>query len=101
MTHDMTHVACMNVNRRLYFLIFTGAEICSEHFTEADYERDLKNELLGLTLNRRLISTALPSRLLNTQSSNTDPIDRSPSKRKARLAEREFKKFKTNYIGTC
>ncbi|XP_060519089.1 THAP domain-containing protein 1-like [Cylas formicarius] len=35
--------------------------ICSVHFTEDDYERDLKNELLGLPVRKILKKTAVPT----------------------------------------
>ena len=35
--------------------------VCSEHFVESDYERDLKAELMGTPNRMRLISDAVPS----------------------------------------
>lgn len=40
------------------------SRICSAHFTEEDYERDLKNELLGLPCRKVLTDTAVPSKNL-------------------------------------
>ncbi|GAB6022415.1 hypothetical protein CHUAL_006532 [Chamberlinius hualienensis] len=37
------------------------AKVCSIHFGPEDYVRDLKNELLGLPLRKRLITSAVPS----------------------------------------
>ncbi|KAL3275702.1 hypothetical protein HHI36_020452 [Cryptolaemus montrouzieri] len=37
------------------------SRICSMHFTKEDYERDLKNELLGLPIRKLLKKTAIPS----------------------------------------
>ncbi|XP_071742707.1 uncharacterized protein [Lepeophtheirus salmonis] len=36
--------------------------ICENHFEEKDYKRDLKGELLGLILKRKLKEDAIPSR---------------------------------------
>ena len=41
------------------------ATVCSTHFTENDYERDLKSELLGLPPKKRLKKDAVPSLKLN------------------------------------
>lgn len=41
------------------------ALVCSNHFRPSDYERDLKNELLGLPLRNRLKKEAVPSLKLN------------------------------------
>jgi len=40
------------------------ARICSSHFKEEDYERDLKNELLGLPIRKLLKSNSVPSKQL-------------------------------------
>ena len=40
------------------------AEICSNHFVEDDYDRDLKYELLGLPKRKRLKKDAVPSQNL-------------------------------------
>lgn len=40
------------------------ASICSSHFLPSDYERDLKNELLGLPLKKTLKPDAIPSQNL-------------------------------------
>lgn len=37
------------------------ARLCSIHFLEDDFERDLKNELLNLPLRKKLKSDAVPS----------------------------------------
>lgn len=40
------------------------ARVCSEHFSENSYQRDLQHELLGLPLRRKLKPDALPERNL-------------------------------------
>ncbi|XP_049843808.1 uncharacterized protein LOC126295370 [Schistocerca gregaria] len=37
------------------------ARVCSVHFRPEDYVRDLRNELLGLPLRKKLVPTAIPS----------------------------------------
>lgn len=44
------------------------ARVCSIHFREEDFERDLKNELLGLPLRRILRKDAIPSINLPNQT---------------------------------
>ena len=41
------------------------AHVCSSHFQPSDYERDLKNELLGLPVRNLLKKSAVPSLKLN------------------------------------
>jgi hypothetical protein len=40
------------------------ARVCSFHFKEEDYERDLKNEVLGLPIRKRLKPNSVPSKQL-------------------------------------
>ena len=47
--------------KREGFVNAKTAKVCSCHFNEEDYERDLKCELLGLPPKKRLKSTAVPS----------------------------------------
>ncbi|GBN36193.1 hypothetical protein AVEN_241703-1 [Araneus ventricosus] len=47
--------------KRKYEFNVKNAVICSEHFTEDDYERDLRNELLGLPLKKLLKKDAVPT----------------------------------------
>ncbi|KAF8770762.1 hypothetical protein HNY73_018252 [Argiope bruennichi] len=47
--------------KKKYEFNVKNAVICSEHFTERDYERDLKNELLGLPLKKLLKKDAIPT----------------------------------------
>ena len=49
-----------------YFFIF------SNHFDETAYERDLRNELLGLPLRRRLKADALPTLCLSEDNINKE-----------------------------
>ena len=42
-----------------------NAKICSRHFSSDSYERDLRNELLGLPVRKKLKSNAIPTLLLN------------------------------------
>ncbi|KFM65710.1 hypothetical protein X975_24424, partial [Stegodyphus mimosarum] len=35
--------------------------ICSDHFLVTDFERDMRNELLGLSVRRKLVQNAFPS----------------------------------------
>ncbi|CAH1179844.1 unnamed protein product [Phaedon cochleariae] len=41
-----------------------NGRICSAHFCDQDYERDLQHELLGLPLRKRLKKTAIPTQNL-------------------------------------
>ena len=56
--------------------------VCSQHFKADNYERDLKNELLGLPLRKRLKPGAIPSENLlssdkeNMFGKNSRQIDR-------------------------
>ena len=38
--------------------------ICSLHFTDTSYERDLRNELLGLPIRKRLLPDAVPTQFV-------------------------------------
>ncbi|XP_060536159.1 THAP domain-containing protein 1-like [Cylas formicarius] len=40
------------------------SRICSEHFLDVDFKRDLRNELLGLPIKKRLKQDAVPSQKL-------------------------------------
>lgn len=56
-----------------------SARICSDHFLADDYVRDLKNELLGLPVRKRLKPDAVPSQKIpnwhgdKTQKTVADP----------------------------
>ncbi|CAG9769615.1 unnamed protein product [Ceutorhynchus assimilis] len=59
--------------------------ICSAHFTENDYERDLQNELLGRPLKRVLKKTAIPRLLLY----NEKPLTVTEASTEATLSRSE------------
>ncbi|KAJ8971271.1 hypothetical protein NQ317_001173 [Molorchus minor] len=67
------------------------ATICSIHFTQNDYERDIQNELLGLPLRRVLKKTAVPILNLNLNERSKKPskklIDTSHAKRTKKKEE--------------
>lgn len=46
------------------------SRVCSEHFSEKCYKRDLEHELLGLPLRRKLKKDALPDRRLPGRKNN-------------------------------
>ncbi|KAK5646016.1 hypothetical protein RI129_004480 [Pyrocoelia pectoralis] len=54
-------------------------KICSVHFCEQSYERDMQNELLGLPLKKKLKSTAVPTLHLPNRK-NTTVTDRERSR---------------------
>ncbi|PSN37136.1 hypothetical protein C0J52_20172 [Blattella germanica] len=55
----------------------THARVCSDHFCESDYVRDLKSELLKTETKRRLKETAVPSVNLSKQQ-NVTPLETTP-----------------------
>lgn len=50
-----------------------NARVCSIHFCPEDYERDLKNELLGLPQRKILRETAVPSLFISNWHGDTVP----------------------------
>ncbi|KAB0804485.1 hypothetical protein PPYR_01455 [Photinus pyralis] len=67
-----------------------SCHICSEHFTDEDYERDLKGEMLGSPLKRKLKSTAVPTKQLPSlpQCSITNPrYERAERRRNKQIVE--------------
>jgi hypothetical protein len=40
-----------------------ASRVCSDHFTASDFERDLKNEMLGLPVKKLLKHDAVPQKL--------------------------------------
>ncbi|GAB6030018.1 hypothetical protein CHUAL_014170 [Chamberlinius hualienensis] len=66
-----------------------NARICSNHFVADDYERDLKNELLGIPTKKLLKSTAIPS-VFNGRKPSVS-ITKSSILRSQRLHERKEK----------
>ncbi|XP_031329863.1 uncharacterized protein LOC116160867 [Photinus pyralis] len=47
------------------------SQMCSAHFTAEDYERDMRNELLGLPLQKRLRKNSVPTLNLPESSKET------------------------------
>lgn len=66
--------------------------ICSEHFTEKDYERDLKAELLNIAPKRVLKSDAIPSNFLLLKQTVAENLTTN-NDREARIKGRESKKL--------
>lgn len=56
----------VNACRRKDYINPKTATICERHFTPESYQRDLKNELLGLPLKKRLKKDAVPTLALKT-----------------------------------
>jgi len=48
------------------------ARICSRHFQESDFVRDIRNELLNIPQRKLLSSSAIPSRNLPTEVTKVD-----------------------------
>lgn len=48
------------------------ARVCSKHFLPEDYERDMKNELLGLPTRKILRLNAIPSQYIPNWHGNSD-----------------------------
>jgi len=71
----------------------SNARICSRHFCSEDYERVLRAELTRSTPRRILKPIAKPSQGLPLKE------DIRPTKRKIRMQDREWKRFKTDYFG--
>jgi len=71
------------------------ARICSDHFTESDFERDMMSELMGLNYPRKLKPEAVPSLYL--------PNARHPApaalKRKQRMETKENHQQRRKLIG--
>ena len=70
------------------------SNICSEHFTEEDFERDLQSELLGLQKRRKLKPTAIPTVYVLAQITEEPPEpQQSASKsRSTRNEDRNIRK---------
>jgi hypothetical protein len=71
-----------------------NSRICSEHFKENDYERDLKSELMGVKNKSKLKESAIPSLHLPTTQ-----ITECSNKRKQRAEGRASKKYRMEYVG--
>ncbi|XP_060522362.1 THAP domain-containing protein 2-like [Cylas formicarius] len=59
MRKKWVHLCSRNANSNI-----ANGIICSEHFLPEDFKRDLRNELLGLPLKKRLKEHAVPSQKL-------------------------------------
>ena len=71
---------------------FSKARICCDHFTEDDYDRDLKSELLGIPAKRRLKACAIPS-IFPARN-----LDLSAPDRQIRQEKRDGKKMVKNIL---
>jgi hypothetical protein len=65
--------------------------VCSNHFLPTDYERDLKNELLGLPVKKRLQREAVPTVNINPNGSKDLSSVKIQEERKKRMEKREQK----------
>ena len=72
------------------------ASVCSNHFLAADYERDLRNELLGLPVRKKLNRDAIPSQKLRSTSSADTSF--SGKDRDNRQLKRQQKKLVENLL---
>lgn len=74
-----------------------ACHVCSAHFTQEDYERDLKGELLKIPLKKQLKFGAVPS--VNLPSIQLQNVHKNDAiKRKDRLLRRESKKLVTELL---
>lgn len=73
---------------------YNNSFICSKHFKEEDFERDVRREFLDLPVKMKLKADAIPSLNLDDQDDESDNNDSSKnSVRKQRYALRERKKY--------
>ncbi|KAJ8935702.1 hypothetical protein NQ314_012679 [Rhamnusium bicolor] len=73
--------------------------VCSAHFTDEDYERDLKGELLNIPLKKKLQSGVVPSVNLSSIQRQNNPLGESnQSKRKDKISYRDSKKLVTELL---
>ena len=61
--------------------------ICETHFKHEDFEQDLKNELLGLPIVKRLLKTAIPSLKISGEKRKSETL----ASRQIRYEKREKK----------
>ncbi|CAH1394694.1 unnamed protein product [Nezara viridula] len=59
--------------------------ICSEHFSDSDFERDFQAELLGLQRKRKLKKTAIPTLNLDNKKENLFQISKYGRQKKREL----------------
>ena len=76
-----------------------NSRICSDHFLQADYQRDFRAELLGITPKHKLLPEAVPSVFDFSKYTNATvnaggyrAHRPSPIGRAARLAKRDLNK---------
>jgi hypothetical protein len=65
--------------------------VCSNHFLPTDYERDFRNELLGLPVKKRLQKEAFPTINIHPNSSTKLSTVKIQEERKKRVEKREQK----------
>lgn len=70
--------------------LLVSARVCSSHFGEADYERDLANELLNLPVRKILRDEAVPT--LNLAPENKNPRKRLTAQNRMALASKRARK---------
>jgi hypothetical protein len=78
-----------------------SCHVCSNHFTDGDYERDLKGELLKIPLKKKLKVGAVPSINLSSlplQQTTPSTFVNCDKKRKERIVRRESKKLASQLI---
>src|SRR5277367_1372983 len=73
------------------------SNICSEHFTEEDFERDLQSELLGLQKRRKLKPTAIPTVYVVAQITE-EPPEPQQSASKSRSTRNEDRNIRKRAI---
>ncbi|XP_035219594.1 THAP domain-containing protein 1 B-like [Stegodyphus dumicola] len=83
--------------RRADIVNTKSARICSIHFTESDYEDDMKNRLLGLPTKKILKSTAIPTACIPDLViyQNTPRQQRQQKKKKLQSAFEMNSEFKS------
>lgn len=82
--------------------ILKTARICSKHFCDEDYERNLKHELLGYKPKkyRPLKKDAIPSKNLSLLSKSEKLQEKSASLREERIKNRAREKERKELIKT-
>jgi hypothetical protein len=77
------------------FVNHINARICSNHFNEDDYERDLEHELFGLPPRKKLKKTAVPSIFEDRKKNETS----GSSHRQQRMDRRASKSIAQDVLG--
>ena len=74
------------------------ASVCSTHFLSTDYERDLRNELLGIPIRKKLKKNAVPSQKIRLAKEL--PIEHGKeNQRENRQQNRQQKKLIESPLG--